>query len=269
MQFKLQSFQPCSALLPYVHCYVSMSENLDQWDQVLIPSSIQNLGFIFGGNMKSSLDKDKLVHRSFVVGQQEHPQMASFGKNLDVITVFFKPTGMFRLFGIPMHVFSDRAIDFELTCSSDDKYKVQEILECQTIRKRIAAIEAYLIRKLPRKIHHHTAHMDYASKMIIEKNGNIPINRLAQDLNMSKRNLERRFDEFIGIPPKSFSIISRIRKILEIIEQNSKISWKDISNQFEFTDHAHFIHEFKKFTGKTPSEYYKATSDFEHFVYTT
>lgn len=134
---------------------------------------------------------------------------------------------------------------------------------------RIAAIEVYLLNKLSRKIPYHANHMDYASRIIFEKNGNIAITRLAKDLNMSKRNLERKFAEYIGIPPKSFSGISRIRKILEIIEQTSKISWRDISNQFEFTDHAHFIHEFKKFTGKTPVEYHNATSDFEHFVYTT
>jgi len=269
MQFKLQSYQPCGALQPYVHCYVSMSENKGFWNQVLIPSSIQNLGFIFGGNMTSSLDKDNLVTRSFVVGQQEHPQIASFGKDLDIITVFFKPAGMYRLFGIPMHLFADRAIDFELICSTDDKYRVQEILECRTIVQRVAAIETYLLRKLNRKIPYHASHMDYASQLIFEKNGNIPINLLAKDLNMSKRNLERKFVEYIGIPPKSFSGISRIRKILEMVEQNVKISWRQISDQFEFTDHAHFIHEFKKFTGKTPVEYHKSTSDFEHFVYTT
>jgi hypothetical protein len=76
MHFKLQSFRPCQALNPYVNCYVDMSENQEPWNQILIPSAIQNLGFIFNGHMTSSLGKDNPVSRSYVVGQQEHPQLA-------------------------------------------------------------------------------------------------------------------------------------------------------------------------------------------------
>jgi AraC-like DNA-binding protein len=269
MHFKLRSFRPCRALNPYIHCYVNMSENQEPWNQLLIPISIQNLGFIFDGNMTSSLDKNNMVSRSFVVGQQEHPQLASFGKDLDIITVIFKPSGMHRLFGIPMNLFTDRAIDFELVCSTHDKYKVQQILESRTILQRIATIESYLLDRLSHKISYQTNQIEYASRIIFERNGNIPIKRLAEDLNMSKRSLERRFTEHVGIAPKSFSGISRIRKILEMIAHKSIITWKEISNYFEFTDHAHFIHEFKKFTGKTPVEYHKSASEFEHFVYTT
>jgi AraC-like DNA-binding protein len=269
MHFKLQSFRPCRALNPYIFCYANIFENQEPLNQLLIPSNIQNLGFIFEGHMTSSHNKDKVVSRSFVVGQQEHPQIASFGKDLDMLSVFFKPSGMHRLFGIPMNLFTDQVMDFELVCSTHDKFKVQEILESRTIHQRITNIESYLLEKLSRKSSNHARQIEYASRIIFERNGNIPIKRLSEDLNMSRRNLERRFTELVGIAPKSFSGISRIRKILEMIEHNSVITWKEISNYFEFTDHAHFIHEFKKFTGKTPSEYHKSASEFEHFLYTT
>jgi AraC-like DNA-binding protein len=268
MQINLQSFRPCRALQPFINCYVSLAKNPDSWEQLLIPSSIQNLGFIFGGSMTSSLDKDSPVNRSFVVGQQEQPQTANFGKDLEIITVFFKPTGMYRLFGYSMHLFTDKAIDFELICCNHDKYHVQKILESPSTAKRVTAIEEFLLGKLSRKSNYHSQRIDYGSQLIMNRNGNIPINRLASELNMSKRNLERHFNEQVGISPKSFSGISRIKKILELVERNLNITWRDVSKNFEYTDHSHFIHEFRKFTGKTPHEYFQSTSHFEHFVYT-
>lgn len=268
MQLKLRSHQPCRALQPFLNCYVSLTDNQESWEQILIPSSIQNLGFIFGGSMTSSLDKDNLVSRSFVVGQQEQPQIANFGKGLEIITIFFKPTGMHSLFGFPMQLFTDKAIDFELICCNQDKYQVQKILESPTTVQRIAAIETFLLAKLSGKSTYNSQRIEYASHLIIDRRGNIPINRLALELNMSKRNLERHFIEEVGISPKSFSGVSRMKKILELIELNSNITWRDVSKNFEYTDHAHFIHEFRKFTGKAPHEYFNSTSDFEHFVYT-
>jgi AraC-like DNA-binding protein len=238
------------------------------FEQLLIPSSIQNLGFIFSGKMKTTHDKNVMVPRSFIVGQQEYPHMAQFGIGLEMITAFFKPTGMHRLFGYSMQLFANRVVDFELTCSQQDKYDVLTILECKTTEGRVAAFEDFLLRKLNCKSHQHSERIDYASELILDKNGTIPIERLASELNMSRRNLERQFVEWVGISPKSFAGISRIKKTLELIEENSDLTWGHVVKELEFTDQAHFIHEFRKYTGKSPSEYFKSTSDFEHFVYT-
>jgi AraC-like DNA-binding protein len=268
MPLSFRSFQSCQALQPYLNCFVSMSLEEQSFEQLLIPSSIQNLGFIFAGKMKTTHDKNAMVPRSFIVGQQEYPHMAQFGKGLEMLTVFFKPTGMHGLFGYSMQLFANRVVDFEQTCSQQEKFDVLKILDCDTIERRVASFEAFLLKKLHSKTHQHSERIDHASALILEKNGTIPIERLASELNMSRRNLERQFIERVGISPKSFAGISRIKKTLELIEENTDLTWGNVVNELEFTDQAHFIHEFRKYTGKSPGEYFKSASDFEHFIYT-
>jgi AraC-like DNA-binding protein len=269
VNFKLLSYQPCRALQPYISCYSSVSGNhVDGWEQVLIPSNMQNLGFIFDGTMSSPLNVHSAVNRSFVVGQMEKPSTVRFGKDLEVITVFFTSTGMYRLFGIPMQSFTDRGIDFELVCDVKDRHAVRRIFESETMPQRLEAIEALLLGRLAGKPASYVERIDYASRLMLGRSGNMPVGDLAREVNMSKRSLERYFVEQVGVSPKSFSGISRIKKVLQLIATASHLTWKEMAQTLEYSDQAHFIHEFKRFTGKTPNEYFRSISAFEHFIYT-
>jgi AraC-like DNA-binding protein len=61
----------------------------------------------------------------------------------------------------------------------------------------------------------------------------------------------------VGTSPKKFATIVRMKTALftmqsPLIEQND--------HQLGFYDQAHFIHDFKKFTGATPEQYLKGLS---------
>src|ERR1700744_1290254 len=189
VNFKLLSYQPCPALQPYISCYSSVTGNhVDGWEQVLIPSNMQNIGFICAGTISSPMDVHAVVNRSFVVGQMEKPNTVVFGKDLEVITVFFTSTGMYRLFGIPMHQFTDLGIDFELVCDIRDRPAVRRIFEGETTSQRLAAIEALLLGRLAAKPASYTDRIDYASRLMLGRSSSMPVGRLAREVNMSKRN---------------------------------------------------------------------------------
>jgi AraC-like DNA-binding protein len=237
------------------------------WQQQLVPGNIQGLGFIFSGSIRSSLAPDASTFRSFVLGQLQKPVTINFKEDLDLITVLFKSTGMYRLFGIPMQLFAHRSIDFELVCCLQDENAVRKIFCNDTTKERVAAIEALLLEKLPRHPDQHADRIEYASRLILSHSGNLTVNQLAREVNMSKRNLERHFIGQVGLSPKSFSCIARIKNVLELIILQPMSAWKEISQKLEYADQAHFFHEFKKFTGKTPGEYFQSITDFEHFLY--
>ena len=62
--------------------------------------------------------------------------------------------------------------------------------------------------------------------------------------------------------PKKFIMVTRLKKILHALEydQPFKINWKDITYQGGYFDQMHFIKEFKRFCGKTPTAYLKKHS---------
>jgi AraC-like DNA-binding protein len=266
MPFQFFSFTPCSALQPFVRCYACVKgDDLDCWDQTLIPGNRPALGFVFNGVISSSLSETTAT-RSFVVGQMERPAAAVFAKDLDMIVVIFNSTGMYGLFAAPMQQFTDKGADFELVCSQKDKAHVERVFECREINQRIAAIEALLLGRLSCKLHPYHDRIVYASSLITFESGHLPLAQLARQVNMSKRNLERHFSEQVGVSPKSFCGIIRIKKVLQLIDTNPHMTWKDITHLLQYTDHPHFIHEFKKFTGTTPGAWSRASTAFEHFT---
>ncbi|MDO6430082.1 AraC family transcriptional regulator [Flavitalea sp. BT771] len=268
MRYEFRAYTPCIALEPYVNCYLHMKgSRCAHWQQQLVPGNIQGLGFIFGGSIQSSLVPDASTIRSFVLGQLQKPVAVHFKEDLDLITVLFKATGMYRLFGIPMQLFADRSIDFELLCSQQDEVAVRNVFCSDTTEKRIAAIEALLLEKLPQHPVQYADRIEYASRLMLSQGGNLTVNQLAREVNMSKRNLERHFIGQVGLSPKSFSCIARIKNVLELIIHQPISAWKDIAQKLEYADQAHFFHEFKKFTGKTPGEYFRSITVFDHFLY--
>lgn len=76
--------------------------------------------------------------------------------------------------------------------------------------------------------------------------------------NKSERTLNRWFNEYIGISPKLLSQITRFNFALY---QLHAFEEKGFYFDYGYFDQAHFIREFKKFSGKSPKEYVKFTSD--------
>jgi transcriptional regulator GlxA family with amidase domain len=71
---------------------------------------------------------------------------------------------------------------------------------------------------------------------------------------LSERSLERYFKQWIGLTPKFYSRIIRFAHIFELVNKDQK-NWAEISAQAGFYDQAHFIKNFRAFTGEEPSKY--------------
>ena len=68
----------------------------------------------------------------------------------------------------------------------------------------------------------------------------------------SYKTLSRLFQEVIGISPKEYVQIKRINQSLSLFASTKDIKSQDLADKLGYYDSAHFINEFKKYTGKTP-----------------
>ena len=67
------------------------------------------------------------------------------------------------------------------------------------------------------------------------------------------RQLERRFNEIVGLPPKRLARIIRFQSALGSIYSNPDRELTGIAYDHGYSDQAHFIHECKALSGKAPS----------------
>ena len=77
---------------------------------------------------------------------------------------------------------------------------------------------------------------------------------------MSQRYLESHFKDMIGTTPKMYCRIVRFLASYQFILQNTHLDWGDLVYRYQYFDQAHFIHEFKRFFGYSPSKIHLANS---------
>ncbi len=84
-------------------------------------------------------------------------------------------------------------------------------------------------------------------------NENLAIETLAEQLKISDSSLFRLFKNNLGQNPKSYLKTIRFRNILdEIMNEQHSLSEMDYLDQYY--DQAHFIKDFKAFTGHSPKK---------------
>ena len=91
---------------------------------------------------------------------------------------------------------------------------------------------------------------------IIKKHAcDIKIMVLAEQLYISQSQLEKRFRKIVGASPKKFASIVRLTNVLDSAPNCDSMT--KLGLQAGYFDQAHFIKDFKSFTGITPERYFK------------
>ncbi|WP_232234020.1 helix-turn-helix domain-containing protein [Micromonospora chokoriensis] len=74
-------------------------------------------------------------------------------------------------------------------------------------------------------------------------------------LPVSSTHLAQRFKELIGVTPKRLGRTYRFAATVLSIDPAGPIDWGDLAGGAGYFDQAHFGHEFRAFTGLTPTRY--------------
>ncbi|HEY8473334.1 MAG TPA: helix-turn-helix domain-containing protein [Natronosporangium sp.] len=95
----------------------------------------------------------------------------------------------------------------------------------------------------------------YPSGVIAASRGTVPSGDLRAAAGVSSTQLTRRFKELVGITPKRLARTYRFTATVFSIDPAEPVDWADVAVRAGYFDQAHFGHEFRAFTGLTPTRY--------------
>ncbi|MBL8743962.1 MAG: AraC family transcriptional regulator, partial [Myxococcales bacterium] len=72
---------------------------------------------------------------------------------------------------------------------------------------------------------------------------------------VSARQLDRLFARYLGIPPKTVVRILRFQRTLRALMEDPCCALADVAARAGYFDQAHFIKDFKRFSGGVPRGY--------------
>jgi AraC-like DNA-binding protein len=95
----------------------------------------------------------------------------------------------------------------------------------------------------------------HTSSVIAATSGAVAIDELSVAAGVSSTHLAKRFKELIGVTPKRLARNYRFATTVFAINPAEPIDWADLASSAGYFDQAHFGHEFREFTGLTPTQY--------------
>jgi AraC-like DNA-binding protein len=226
-------------------------------NQILPDTSIV-MAFRFKGNISYSEENNyNDLPSTVITGLRKFSRTMSYEPGAATLLVIFNEGGAAAFFKEPLHELFGISLSLHNMCHSPILNAIQDqIVEAKDNRQRFLIVEQFLLSLLTER------DRDLLVLKALEKiklaKGNIRIKHLATDLHISQDPLEKRFRKLIGTSPKQFSNIIRMRNVIN--EYSSADSLNDASYLAGYFDQAHFIKEFKSFTGQTPHIFFKTSS---------
>jgi AraC-like DNA-binding protein len=196
--------------------------------------------------------KKKDLPKSIITGRQVNRIQLTMGyKNL-TIKVGFQPGGLYRLLGIPLKEFLlDEAFDSADVLDKDIRFVNEQLQEAATYDSMVYIVERFLLQKKEKL--REKLPIDEVLSQLIQKGGLMNIDDISKQACVSVRQLERQFQQRIGIPPKHFARLTRFSKAWVLKENNIALKWTHIAYTCGYFDQMHLIRDFKDFAGVTPS----------------
>ena len=244
---------PCDPLKPFIKSFAISENELEQQYKVIPGTSIV-LGFQYKGKLSYLKNKDEIkLSSSGISGLNDEYKIFKNYPDIGTVLVFFAEAGTAHFFKQPLHELFKESISLDnFMLQSELLILEEQLTAADTDTARIAVVEQFLLARLrpvePDKL------VLAALALIHKSKGTIRIKELAAQLHTSQSPLEKRFRQVVGTSPKKFSSIVRLKHAVQM--QATTNSLTELSYALGFYDQAHFIKEFKSFTGDTPESFF-------------
>ncbi len=188
---------------------------------------------------------------SLVAGQMHRSILIGPSGNVHLFGIRFKPAGASPFFRFGMSDLADQVESLRAVWGNDVSGIEDRLASANRFHERVVIAESLLAERLSDK-RTFDPWLNNAIGLISDRRGKLPISRIAREIGISERGLERRFRESVGLTPKLFSRIVRFQRVLKAIEQSPNPDIIDAAFEFGYYDQSHLINDFRQFADTTP-----------------
>lgn len=255
-----RTYQPHEALTDFVRFFWSLEAQVDSIDPFVhraLPDNCAELIFYCKGKLSiSSLEGEEgNTFTSGVFGQAQKFRQFRTNSNFTLFGVYLYPYAFKLLFNLPAHHVCNAMIDSETLFGIEGKVLEEQIMLADGNDKRVQLISKMFLDRIEQVRTDDNAFVRHL-KSTIDNNSLHSISSFVHECNLSRRQVERKFQDFSGFSPKDFFNIIRFKNVLSHIDQTDT-SLAQIAIDTGYYDQSHFTNDFRKFSGYTPREFVK------------
>nr|WP_205752184.1 helix-turn-helix domain-containing protein [Cryptosporangium phraense] len=170
------------------------------------------------------------------------------------VGVHVRPWGLAPLLPLPAAELRDRPVTLEQVWGRPAVAALRDRLaEADGPSAMLTVLEDELRRRLHRT--DGLGLVGHASRVIAATSGSVAIGDLTTAAGVSSTHLAQRFKELVGVTPKRLARTYRFAAAVFALDPAGPVDWGALAGAAGYFDQAHFGHEFRDFTGLTPTRY--------------
>ena len=216
-----------------------------------VPTGFVTLVIGFGGPLQliDALDRQPPKSMvSLVSGVQTTAHIGEHAGHLSGVEVSIPPLVAHRLFGVDMDELANEFVDPAVLLGRKAASLADRLAEAQSWAERFAILDTVLAERAePGRLC--APEVAWAwGRLTDGTTANVA--QLLTETGWSRRRMERRFREYVGVPPKAVGQIARLQRALYL--QDSGVPLAQVATRAGFHDQAHLTRGIKAMTGLSP-----------------
>ena len=249
---------PTMELRSFIQFYIQVKRS--RWDPLVIlpipARASPMIEFVFGDRFKFcdwGSQNEETVPAASLVGILTRPHVTLLHQGtFQSFIVMFQAHGLTDLFGVPASEVANHTYDADAVLGKPMRELEERLGNCETFQQRGSVANQFFAERLK-----HAQAIDriaFAANRILNSSGKLPSADLARQAGVGVRQFQREFYARFGVSPKLFSRIVRFQNALDTKARSSTKSWTDVAHELGYYDQMHMVHEFREFTGESPTE---------------
>lgn len=243
---------PRPELRPFVHRFLVVEFAAAEQD-LHLPDTRAVAAFSFRGRCR--LDQGSWVPRAAFTGLRRTARAHEHAEGHAVLLATFTPAGAAAFLPTPLEAFTGATVDLrEALGPAHELDRLEDwIARAPNHSRRVLALEEFLLGRLRDPEPDPLVH---AAVAWLEGAGfRRSVADLTRHIGLSQSALERRFRRVVGVTPKRFASMVRLKRAVALKEGG--VDSIGVAQEAGYFDQAHFIHDFREATGTTPEAFFR------------
>lgn len=249
---------PAAPLRPFIEHYWFVAPHGDEPVDLRVEVFVDaraDLVFNFGApNTREVLgEAPRRIRRSTLDAQRRHPLRITQRGDVRICGARFLLGGLAPFAKVSLRAFTD-ATPAPSAVFGDDAQRLEAALEREPdLDARALLLDGFFLRALvddPSR-----RRFAQAVEHLTASGGAAPILEVAEVADVSLRHLDRHFAQHLGISPKFVARVLRFQSALRALMRDPGCALADVAAAWGYFDQAHFVKDFKRFSGGAPRGY--------------
>ncbi|MGD0778015.1 MAG: helix-turn-helix domain-containing protein [Candidatus Solibacter sp.] len=182
-----------------------------------------------------------------------------------VAGIAFRPGGTVPFFAAPAFELSDTDTPVAVLWGTRSEARLREqLLAASNPNEILDTLETSLLAAWRDSVVHPA--VTFAIEVFQSQPQVVRIDSVADAVGLSAKRFIERFKAEVGVTPKRFCRLLRFQRAVKQAHRAVPVDWTLLALECGYFDQAHFIHEFRQFSGLAPGEYRAAATVFANHV---